>query len=443
MLTSVAPAGAFQFRGSAPCFENVCPLWYNSPIQTGAAGRTFVTKPHENYDKSGLIKDEFVEIKKIGILGAGIMGGEIAYVMAQAGLGVVMKDVEQRFLDTGMDRVRQIFAFKVKRRRMSQDDMDAATGLVETTLDYDAFADVDFIIEAVPEELGLKQRVFAEIEGICRGDVIIASNTSALSITEIAAACDKQSRVAGMHFFNPVSMMKLVEVIRGKETSGETIDTVCALCEQLGKAPVVCADSAGFIVNRLLCAAMMEAVRCEREGLLQRGWIDNVLVKPAAGLPVGLFRMADQLGIDLLFKVMKILESAFGERMAVPREIAELFAAGQLGLKTGRGFYDYSAGPPRKPGGPEPDDDIKRIIVSRVLGAVVAEARRLVSEGVAGAEDVDTAMKFGALFKKPPFKYTLEVGAAEMDARLAEYALKYGGVFVRNGEDSNVTSNGL
>lgn len=353
-----------------------------------------------------------VEIKKIGILGAGVMGGEIAYVAAQAGLPVVIKDIEQEFLDAGVEKVRQVFSFKVRRRRMTQEDMDAALELVEATLEYAPLADAGLVIEAAPEDMKLKKRVFAELEEACREDAILASNTSALSITEIATACKQRGRVAGMHFFNPVSMMKLVEVIRGRETDGATVDAICDLSEKLGKAPVVCADSAGFIVNRLLCAAMIEAIRCEREGILGRGWIDNALVKPDAGLPVGLFRMADQLGIDLLYKVMNILEGAFGERMAVPAEISELYGAGELGLKTGRGFYDYSAGRPPKPEGPEPDEETKKLIVARVLGGVVDEAKRMATEGVAGEDDIDRAMRFGALFKKPPFEYAREAGGA-------------------------------
>ncbi|HOX28165.1 MAG TPA: 3-hydroxyacyl-CoA dehydrogenase family protein [bacterium] len=278
---------------------------------------------------------------RIGIVGAGTMGGEIAFIATQAGFPVIMKDIEQRFLDAGINKTKQIYEFKVKRRRMSPEEMDEKIRLISTTLNYDGFADADFVIEAVPENLELKQKVFAELEKACPDRAILATNTSALSITKIAEKTTCRDRVVGMHFFNPVSMMRLVEVIRGAETSDSTVDATCALAEAMGKSPVKCADSAGFIVNRLLCAAMLEAIRCESEGLLPRAEIDNALVKPDAGLPIGLFKMADQLGIDLLYKVMKILEDAFGERLAVPEIIKNLHDQGALGVKSGKGFYEY------------------------------------------------------------------------------------------------------
>jgi 3-hydroxyacyl-CoA dehydrogenase len=282
-----------------------------------------------------------MELRRIGIVGAGVMGGEIAFVATQSGIPVVLKDVEQRFLDSGVEKTRQIYSFKVKRRRMTQEEMDAKIALISTTLHYGPFADVNFVIEAVPEDLDLKQRVFRELEAACPSRAILATNTSALSITRIAEKTGCADRIVGMHFFNPVSMMRLIEVISGEQTSESTAKSTCALAEAMGKTPVMCKDSAGFIVNRLLVAAMLEAIRCEEEGLLTRAEIDNALVKPEAGLPIGLFKMADQLGIDLLYKVMKILEEAFGERFAVPEVVKKLYSEGALGVKAGRGFYEY------------------------------------------------------------------------------------------------------
>lgn len=365
-------------------------------------------------------------ISKIGIVGAGIMGGEIAYVYAQAGIPVVMKDVEERFLVAAEEKVRSIFSSKVKRRRMTDEEMNSRLALLETTLEYGPLSGADVIIEAVPEILQIKQNVFAELEKECP-DSVLASNTSALSITAIASSLSHPENAVGMHFFNPVSMMRLVEIIAGEKTSQETIEAVRAASEVAGKAPVLCGDSAGFIVNRLLCAAMMEAIRCEEEGILPREEIDRCLVKPAAGLPVGLFRMADQLGIDLLFKVMTILENAFGDRMRVPGVIRAMYDKGTLGLKTGSGFYDHSGQP--APASVDIPEAAAALVVSRVLSVVVAEARRVLKEGVAAAEDIDTAMTYGALFKKPPFKYTEEIGQAAMDAALADFAARYGGQF--------------
>jgi len=269
------------------------------------------------------------------------MGGEIAFVATQAGFPVVLKDIERRFLDIGVANARQIYEFKVRRRRMSEDEMEQKLKLISVTLGYDELADADFIIEAVPESLDLKRRVFSELDAACSPGAILATNTSALSVSAIAEAVSRPERVAGMHFFNPVSMMRLVEVVKGARTSDETMSSVCALAEAIGKSPVRCADSAGFIVNRLLCAAMLEAARCEQEGLMSRAEIDSALVKPDAGLPVGLFKMADQLGIDLIHKVMRILQDAFGDRFAPPEEVERLIASGSLGVKSGKGFYEY------------------------------------------------------------------------------------------------------
>jgi len=351
------------------------------------------------------------------------MGGEIAYATTQAGLRTVLKDIEQGFLDAGLEKMRQIYEMKVRRRRMSAEDMEEKLSLVETTLEYGPFKAVDLVIEAVPENLELKQQVFFELEEVCHEGAILTSNTSALSITDIADRCKQPEFTAGMHFFNPVSMMRLVEVIRGGKTSAETEGIVCSVAENIGKTPVVCADSAGFIVNRLLCTAMLEAERCESEGIMDRRNIDRALVKPDAGFPTGLFRMADQLGIDLIYKVMRILEDSFGNRMAVPEVIADLYKSGNLGLKTGKGFYTY----PEETVDPEkPDDESRDLVVRRILTSVVAEARRLVAEGVAAEEDIDIAMRHGALLKKPPFSYTREIGKENMDGLLEKFENDYG-----------------
>lgn len=360
--------------------------------------------------------------KKFAIVGAGVMGGEIAYVAAAAGISVVLKDIEQRFLDAGMDHARAIFAFRVKRRRITEEEMNSRLALITTTLDYAPMANAEFVIEAVPENMDLKRRVFAELESVCAESAVLASNTSALSITGIAEALKVRGRVVGMHFFNPVSMMRLVEVVRGRETSDDTAARTSALSEAMGKTPVVVADAPGFVVNRLLCAAMLEAIRIEREGLAGRAAIDSLLVKPDAGLPIGLFKMADQLGIDLIGKVMKILEDGLGERFHAPDEIRSLLDSCKLGVKTGEGFYKYGDAPsPAAVPADAPEE-----IVPRILTAVVAEAKRLAAEGVASPDDVDNAMRFGALFKKPPFAYEAEVGANAMKLRLDDYAARFG-----------------
>lgn len=355
------------------------------------------------------------------------MGGELAYVITQAGIPCVMKDIGQDFLEAGSARCRQVYESKVKRRRIAQDEMENRLALLETTLEYAPLRDASLVIEAVPEIISVKQQVFQELDAACSPQTILASNTSALSITAIGALCENTSRVVGMHFFNPPSMMPLVEIIKAQDTSEQTAAAAFGIAKQLGKIPVPCSDSAGFIVNRLLCAAMLEAMRCEKENLAERRDIDSFLVKPEAGMPIGLFRMADQLGLDLLVKVMKILEGSFGERMRAPVEMTSLYSGGDLGVKTGKGFYDYSDPAAIKPTG---ESGNRELVTSRILCAVVAEARRLTAEGVAEPEDVDLAMRHGALFKKPPFAYTQETGGpAAMDEKLVAYSKQFGPQF--------------
>lgn len=285
------------------------------------------------------------DFKKTAVIGAGVMGGEIAMLISAAGLPVMLKDIDQSFLDAGMEKARALYAFKVKRRRMTQEEMDQKIALISPTLSYDGIEAADVVIEAVTENMAVKKRVFAELGGLCRPDALLTSNTSALSISEMAAATARPERVAGFHFFNPASFMRLVEVIRGEKTSAESIDRLCAFAETIGKTPVRVADSAGFIVNRLLCAAMIEAMRCEAEGLATMEEIDAAVIKPDAGLPTGLYKMADQLGMDLALHVMETIAAAHGgaqrTRFNPPEAIRKLVEKGNLGVKTGKGFYSY------------------------------------------------------------------------------------------------------
>ncbi|MEW5947724.1 MAG: 3-hydroxyacyl-CoA dehydrogenase family protein [bacterium] len=281
------------------------------------------------------------EVRKTAVVGAGVMGGEIAYVLSAGGFPVMLKDVDAARLEAGVEKARAIYSFRVKRRRIAQDEMDSRMSLIKPRLDYEGFESADLVIEAVPEDLELKKRVFAELDGICPPPAVLASNTSALSITALASAAEHRQRIAGFHFFSPASMMRLVEVIGGESTSEETVGRLRGFAAAIGKTPVRVRDSAGFIVNRLLCAAMLEALRCEEEGLASRAEIDSFLVKPDAGLPTGLFRMADQLGVDLVVHVMETIEKEHGARFRPPEILKRLVREGNLGVKTGKGFYEY------------------------------------------------------------------------------------------------------
>lgn len=282
-------------------------------------------------------------IFKAGVVGAGAMGGEIAQVIAWSGLPVVLKDVDQGALDRGMQHARAIFERRVKAGKLSESEMRTKMDLIIPTLDYSEFADVDFAIEAVPEKMQIKRAVFAELDAVLAPEAILASNTSALSITEIAGATKRPQRVVGFHFFNPASVMKLIEVVAGKHTSSETIDDAVSFAGELRKLPVRVKECAGFIVNRVLMASMVEIVKAQDESGIPFDEID-ALMKERAGVPMGPFLLADMLGLDIAHDVATTLEGAYGPRFASPAPLERLVAAGKLGVKTGQGFYTHTTG---------------------------------------------------------------------------------------------------
>lgn len=339
-------------------------------------------------------------IFKAGVVGAGTMGGEIAEVIAFSGLPVVMKDIDQEMLDAGMDKIRSILQRRVDKGKMSQSDMESTVDLVIPTLSYDEFADVDIVIEAVPEKMAIKKQVLQELEETCSEQTIFASNTSALSISEMAAATDKPHKVIGMHFFNPAHVMKLVEVIPGLDTGRETQDDVVMFAETLRKIPVVVQECPGFLVNRLLMPYLNEATKALEEGAATATEIDKAVVE--WGMPVGPFTLMDMLGIDVCGDVGEYLYSQYGERMEPARLFEKLLDAGRLGEKSGAGFYDH-------PGGES--DEVNQMIeelqesgevlsgtsfsVERLMYPLINEAAQCVLENVATITDIDMAMVAG------------------------------------------------
>ncbi len=280
-------------------------------------------------------------IFKAGVIGAGSMGAEIAQVITYSGLPVVLKDVDQGMLDQGIDHIRGIYARRVAKGKMSQSEMDNKVALVTPTLSYEPFGDVDFVIEAVPESLDLKKRVFQELDEVCPSTTILASNTSALSITEMGKATGRPERVVGMHFFYPAHIMKLVEVISGNGTSEETIETTMEFTQSLRKIPVRVKECIGFLVNRVLMASMAQALDFYETEEIDTREIDLV-IKEGAGIPMGPFTLADTLGLDIVLDVAKTLEEAYGQRFAAPHCLSGLVEAGRLGVKSGEGFYKYT-----------------------------------------------------------------------------------------------------
>jgi len=281
-------------------------------------------------------------IDKIAVLGAGQMGNGITQVAACAGYQVVMIDIKQEFVDRGVSAIEKSLAKLVSKERMSQNDADAARARISTAIDRSACHDVDLAIEAVPEILDLKLSIFSELDQICKPECILASNTSSISITEIAAATSRPDKVIGMHFMNPVPIMKLVEIINGKQTSVETNSAVIAAADKMGKTALSCNDSPGFISNRILCPMLNEAILTLQEGVAKPEAIDGIM-KLGMNHPIGPLALSDLIGLDTVLHIMNVLHEGLGDDKYAPAPLLlEMVEQGKLGRKSGEGFYNYS-----------------------------------------------------------------------------------------------------
>ena len=338
-------------------------------------------------------------VSKAAVVGGGTMGGEIAQAIAAADIPVVVKDIDQKFVDAAVEKARAVtegqLARLVKKEKLTQEQADArlaeVMGLITGTTTYEEFGDVDFVIEAVPERMEIKQAVFREIDAATPGHAILASNTSSLSITEIGEATLRADKVVGFHFFYPASVMPLVEVIVGEDTSQETATAAYNFAQAIKKQPIVCGEVPGFVVNRILMATIGEIWRAQEEQGLSLKAIDEAIAA-AQVAPMGPFFLTDLLGLDTVLHVAEHLNESYGESFYVHKGLQQLVADGKLGAKSGgEGFF--KDGEQTIPGDAEPDAEE---LVAMFTGRALIESCLLVEEGVCSVRDIDLGMMAGA-----------------------------------------------
>ncbi len=282
-----------------------------------------------------------MSIKKMAVLGAGQMGNGITQVAACAGIEVVMVDIKQEFVEKGMATIEKSLSKLVAKERMTQEDANSARDRISTSIDRSSCADADLVVEAVPEILNLKISIFKELDEICKPSCILATNTSSISISEIASATTRPDRVIGMHFMNPVPIMKLVEVINGNDTTSEVTETILQAAEQMGKIPLMCNDSPGFVSNRILCPMINEAILTLQEGVAEPKAIDGIM-KLGMNHPIGPLALSDLIGNDTVLHIMNVLHEGLGDDKYAPAKLlVDMVRDGKLGRKVGQGFYSY------------------------------------------------------------------------------------------------------
>ena len=282
-------------------------------------------------------------VKTVGVVGCGLMGSGIVQVSAQAGLKTIVREADQAFLDKGLGRIKKFLEDGVAKGKVTAEDRDKTLANISGTTKLEDLASCDLVIEAVTENIDVKKEVFSTLDRVCAADAVLATNTSSLSVTEIAAFAKKPERVLGLHFFNPVPLMKLVEIVRALSTNDASFERAKGYVETIGKTPVIANDAPGFVVNRLLVPYILDAIRVYESGLASKEDIDNGM-KLGCGHPMGPLTLLDFVGLDTTYYIANIMFEEFREaRFAPPPLLKRMVKAGHLGRKSGRGFYDYTA----------------------------------------------------------------------------------------------------
>jgi 3-hydroxybutyryl-CoA dehydrogenase len=352
-----------------------------------------------------------VSVDRVGVVGAGTMGAGIAQIAALGGYRTVIYELDGRALERGLEQLRGALRRGAERGRWNEQDAIDALGRIESDTIIEAVRDCDLVIEAAPEDLELKRNLFERLASVCRPDTVLATNTSSLSVTAIAAAVPEPGRIVGMHFFNPPALMQLVEVVAGDESGEPALERTTQVAQGMGRTPIRARDSVGFVANRCVRPFFLESLRMLGEGVAPHDEIDRI-IRLGAGMRMGPFELMDLIGIDVNFAVAKSFwEQSFGEPRWRPTPIHErMVASGRLGRKTGRGFYVYENDTPHRPRDPDlpgelpifDEDQLIEVagenapLVLTRLGATIAnEACFALGERVASADDINTAMRLG------------------------------------------------
>ncbi len=346
-------------------------------------------------------------VNKIAVIGAGLMGAGIAYVSAWNGFNVSIVDTKQEFVDKGMERIRTDVMTGIDKGKISMGDAEGLMSRLKPTVNLeDAVKDADLVIEAIFENMDVKKEIFAKIDAAAPSHAILATNTSSLSIDELATATKRPDKFIGMHYFSPVPAMKLLELVIGEKTSDETIAAVETVGKTQGKTTVRAKNSPGFIVNRILNPALLEAIRMYERGEATKEEIDTAMVSIGKA-PAGPFSLGDFVGLDIAFNAMSTLYREIGDCFKPPDTLKNLVDAGHIGMKSKKGFYSYGADEtePEPPKGADP-----QWIVERINIPAIREAMILVDDNIANEEDINMAMKLGASWPMGPFEMLKHFG---------------------------------